>query len=356
MSAHLSRTWSRLAAGKPVTLGYFGGSITEAPDGWRTATTTWFRTHFPLAEIREVNAAIGGTGSDLGAFRCSRDLLAHNPSLVFVEFAVNDAELTREWMLRSVEGLVRQLLVADPLTDLVLVLTTKADFFPLLASPDDLPRTARVHREVAEAYQLPWVNVAAGLVAACQDAERQKNLLPDGVHPSAEGHALYAAALARFLDHDRAAFSLGAPPLPRNVPTLSQWPEALDSARMVDAWAFGGHGWIRDSADLAGRYPHRLVGCPSSRPLIVPFEGSVIGLYWLVAPDSGDIEWSVDGSEPEFLSSFDRYALHFTRAHSQILSNNLDDRKHTLTLRVLGTHQRDSTGTTVRIGAFLVAR
>jgi len=356
MKSQLSRTWSRLASGQPVTLGYLGGSITEAAEGWRSATTAWFRTNFPRSDFREVNAAIGGTGSDLGAFRCSRDLLVHQPHLVFLEFAVNDAELTREWMQRSIEGLVRQILAADAQTDIVLVFTTKADFFGALPDPQALPRTAQVHRDVAEAYHLPWVNLAPPLVAACRDGESQKRLLPDGVHPSPAGHALYAEVLTRFLEADRAGFDPDqAPPAARFLPA-PRYPDPLDRARLEDAWSVAGVGWSAEPVDLAGRFPHRLVGVPSSPPLVFSFTGPVIGLYWLVAPDSGDIEWSVDGGPAEFLSSFDRYALHFTRAHCQILANNLDDRNHTLTLRVLSTHQRDSTGTTVRIGAFLVAR
>ena len=75
----------KLERGATVRIAYFGGSITAAR-GWRPGTLAWFRKGWPGAKIEEINAAIGGTGSDLGAFRCGRDVLAGRPDLVFIEF------------------------------------------------------------------------------------------------------------------------------------------------------------------------------------------------------------------------------------------------------------------------------
>lgn len=59
---------AKATAGKPVTVAYLGGSITEM-NGWRNLTTVWLKKEFPQAKVKEVGAAIGGTGSDLGVFR-----------------------------------------------------------------------------------------------------------------------------------------------------------------------------------------------------------------------------------------------------------------------------------------------
>src|SRR5260221_612405 len=85
----LPNFFAKVHAGKPVTVAYFGGSITAA-NGWRPKTFAWLHERYPKVAFTEVNAAIGGTGSDLGAFRLGHDVLSHKPDLVFVEFAVND--------------------------------------------------------------------------------------------------------------------------------------------------------------------------------------------------------------------------------------------------------------------------
>lgn len=48
------------------------------------------RRRYPSVKFQEVNAGIGGTGSDLGAFRMDRHVIVHEPDLVFIEFAQND--------------------------------------------------------------------------------------------------------------------------------------------------------------------------------------------------------------------------------------------------------------------------
>ena len=75
--------------GAEIRIGYLGGSIT-AQEGWRPKTLAWFQKTYPDAKVRQINAAIGGTGSDLGVYRLKQDVLDHKPDLLFVEFAVND--------------------------------------------------------------------------------------------------------------------------------------------------------------------------------------------------------------------------------------------------------------------------
>ena len=113
---------ARLDAGQPFRIAYFGGSIT-AQKGWRVASRRWLQKQYPGAGISEVNAALGGTGSDLGAFRLHRDVLRHAPDLVFIEFAVNDGGREPDLILRSMEGIVRQVWGRLPQCDICFVYT-----------------------------------------------------------------------------------------------------------------------------------------------------------------------------------------------------------------------------------------
>ncbi|MGP8237189.1 MAG: SGNH/GDSL hydrolase family protein, partial [Limisphaerales bacterium] len=103
----LPNFFAKLNAGGEVKIAYLGGSIT-AQEGWRPLTLRWFQEHFPSARISQINAAIGGTGSDLGVFRLKHDVLDQNPDLLFVEFAVNDGGAPTPQIERCMEGIVRQ--------------------------------------------------------------------------------------------------------------------------------------------------------------------------------------------------------------------------------------------------------
>lgn len=74
-----------------MKIAFLGGSITQAP-GYRVQFEKWFKRSYPEVPLSTINAGIGGTGSDLGVARVDEKVLSENPDLVFVEFAVNDAQ------------------------------------------------------------------------------------------------------------------------------------------------------------------------------------------------------------------------------------------------------------------------
>jgi Glycosyl hydrolase family 3 C terminal domain. len=68
-------------------------------------------------------------------------LLAYHPDIVFVEFAVNDSVIPEERCLRAMEGLVRKILKANPLTEIIFIYTTNGNFVPCAKLTVTLPRS-----------------------------------------------------------------------------------------------------------------------------------------------------------------------------------------------------------------------
>lgn len=106
--------------GAEVEVGYLGGSIT-AQNGWRAQTLAHLKRAYPQATLAEINAAIGGTGSGLVAFRVRQDVRSKGPDLLFVEFAVNDGGADPRDIVRWMEGIVRQTWQANPKADICFV-------------------------------------------------------------------------------------------------------------------------------------------------------------------------------------------------------------------------------------------
>jgi lysophospholipase L1-like esterase len=237
----LGNVFAKLKAGKTVSIGYFGGSITAA-EGWRPKTLKWFRETYPQAKITEINAAIGGTGSDLGVYRFHQDVLCHKPDLIFVEFAVNDGGASPENIWRGMEGIVRQAWQADPNIDICYVYTFHT------GQADDLskglnPRAASVMEMLADHYDIPSINVALRtaemardgklIYVPWKDAEGKDLPVPegiilfstDGVHPLDAGHEIYAQVIADALKQIEAV----SPPKPHELKTpfiLDNWQNA----------------------------------------------------------------------------------------------------------------------------------
>lgn len=353
----LANTKHMLLNQKKLNVGYFGGSITDGSGAsdqektsWRALSTAWLKKTYPDAVITAKNAAIGGTGSDLGAFRCSNDLLPSKPDLVFLEYSVNDFGKTSDKVLASVEGIVRQILAKNPYTDIVFVYTLTKSMAGAYET-GNLPNTTLWDQEVADHYNLPSVNVGKKLWEAVKAGQGTwATFTGDEVHPTDKGYRIYEAEVERFLG---AALVLATPAhTPKAMPTALT-PKPLDRGRLVDAWSLNAAGWAKETESLAGKYPHRIAARTAGTELNYAFSGSAIGIYWLVAPTSGDIEWSIDGGTSKRETSWDVYAKSFTRANYIVLSQDLTAGPHTLKIKVLGEKNAESTDTWIRIGALM---
>lgn len=349
----LANFFRKLEAGKEVRVGYLGGSIT-AQSGWRPKTLKWFQEEFPNAKVSEINAAIGGTGSDLGVFRLEHDVLRHKPDLLFVEFAVNDGGAPPHRIHQAIEGIVRQTYAADSRTDICFVYTLVAGWAKTLRD-GKFPRAASAMEAVADHYGIPSIHM--GLEAARMegegkliftaakpktDAEKaaigEKIIFSsDGVHPYTDtGHELYLQAVVRGMEAIR---NVGKPkkhvlgkPL-----VADHWQAAkmlaLSKARLSEGWRkldASGH-------TLAGRFGNRMPELyftnDPGESITVRFKGTGLRIYDLLGPDCGQVVVEIDGNKGKVVPRFDAYCT-YHRLATLTVAENLPDRLHTVKLEV----------------------
>ena len=366
----LSNALYRLTREKSLTIAYFGGSITEGggENGWRRLTTKWFESRWPEAKITEINAAIGGTGTDLGVYRCDRDVIARKPNLTFIEFAVNDSGFAGEHLSRTTEAIVRKLLASDPTMEIVFVFTITKQLADGLKN--GTPYHSRdIHSAIAAHYHLPAIDIGTPLSEAADQAEKGwLEYTGDTVHPQAAGYAIKEKALLASLQpmlegetpEAPAAYAMPAPlydSLPVGATLIDAYaavcaanPGVSYSTAQPDTSV--GVSWSNLFLHLCHRWPTVIGSNKPGAELTIRFTGSALGVYWMMSSDSGDIDYCIDGGEWKHMSSWDIYCLRFARAGFHMLARNLPEGEHTLTLRVSEQKNEQSTGHWVRIGAF----
>ncbi len=359
----LDNTFYKLTHDKRLSVGYFGGSITEgagASDAsrtsWRAKVTEWFRASYPDAEITEIYAAIGGTGSDLGMYRCDTDLLSGNPDLVFIEFAVNDSWMNYDAILMQTETIYRKIRRKNPCTDIICIITTTASIASGLEKGAEF--TARAaHSVIAHRYNAPIIDV--GNILHFEVLKNGGDFLKyttDNVHPNDDGYALYTDTIVNFLEAQANCSSdvlmlYGMP-----VPVCGKVYD--DRACMMDcqtADSFETDGFVVVESSMCGRYPHYLEAINPGSSFSFEFTGETCGFYWMMAKDSGDVLVSVDGGEEKTIRSWDHYCKSFNRANLAFAAKGLPDGKHHVNVRVAETKAEESEGTAIRIGAFLIS-
>jgi hypothetical protein len=336
----------KLNKGETVKIAYLGGSITEA-NGWRPKTTLWFKKAFPNANIEEIHAAIGGTGSDLGVFRVAHDVLQYKPDLLFVEFAVNDGGAAPENIWRGIEGIVRQTWKANPNTDIVFTYTISE----ALARE---PREGNCNRSMssmellADFYGIPSINFAVPVFAL----EKAGKLLfkgetvsegvilfsNDSVHPLDAGHEIYTQSVVESFGKMKDSKPVNHQPKLAKSFIADNWEDAK-LVTITEPMLQGEWKKLDASDGLQKSFRGRLdeiwfSGKPGSK-LTFKFKGSQAKIYDLLGPNGGQVIVTVDGKTNEKpVARFDSYCI-YHRLATLGLAFNLDPNiVHTITVEI----------------------
>lgn len=330
-------------------IAFLGGSITEGAGAsshanrYSTRTVSALGKRYPEVKFEEVNAGIGGTPSALGMFRLERDVLSKKPDLLFVEFAVNDGGDPN--CGRFMEAIVRESLAYDPKLPIVFLYTFSASMYEGYRQGQD-PRSVCIHREIAEYYRIPQINLGPDLAQKIYDyGGNYLNFMKDGAHPSDDGYATYTDTIMANLFQKDFDIILPEKPLSETV---------FQNPRMIFAEDLVQEGWCISSHSLCGRTPNYVYASAPGTKLHFSFEGCILGTLCGIEKDTGDLSVTVDGKDFGVVSTWDEYALRFNRGTYLLLADNLAPGHHEVVLEILPTKKEKSEGTFIRIGALLV--
>jgi lysophospholipase L1-like esterase len=311
---------AKARAGAKLNVVFFGCSLTWGANSSDPAETSYravmrdrFEAEYPAAHFRFRDASIGGPNSQLGVFRLDRDVLAHKPDLVFVDFTANDGINSADpERLASYESILRRLATAGiPVVQVA---------FPFKGDIDTakLPKLKRLaaHRALAEAYGNGWGDAVTWI---CQGADQGKWKLDDlwvsdGVHPHDPGYREFAAAAwDGYLAAVKAKLAPQAPAqLLHGATYMAQRRVRLaDLPALPEGWRKGhpnltavNHDWLMsrwlDDLVVAGNRKLDEKGKPGKepqtvQPLRLKVEATTILFFGECTADSGKFRVKIDG-------------------------------------------------------------
>ncbi len=357
----LRRAFDKLRSGRTVTLGFLGESL-SAGDGasqaertsMRALVTQWIRKTFPQARLEAINAAVSGTDSLYGTLRLRRDLLAHKPDLVIVEFLRQDTRREEKAAQKSIEGILRQLLILPQPPEVLLV-------YPAPSPLETLP--VAWHEQLASYYGIPSLDLGPDAIQALRAGEFQasqfwaqpEGLLGEDGGLTDLGHRFCAE---RIIERLQAEAQLPPSPLARTLPLPLVSDELnygefrplaeLRSPLRPDPY------WRLEATSDRQLPTHLLVNDRPGAEIGTYFEGTVLGLTFLKGPDGGTFEVLIDGKPA--LAPLTRIETYHPvrRLGMALLPGGLSLGEHTLTLRLLPDRHPKSSGQKVRLGYLIV--
>jgi len=382
----------RAKAGERLNVVFFGASLTWGANATEPNLTSYrgcmaglLEERYPRARLKFFDAAIGGTGSQLGVFRLERDVLRRKPDLVFLDFSANDDIYSdRAETLASYEAIVRRI-VTEAKCPLVVVV------FPFqwnVAQGNTGGMKRRdAHLAIAKAYGVPVgdaITLAQRLVQGGK-MTLEKLWPVDGVHPGDAGYRVFAeAAWGGFCGGVERKLVCSAPEKMLHAATymasarvrissLGTLPEGwrVGAPNLTSAWYDALMSrWLDDLAIASNRT--RAVDPATKKPTLVPqkverlrvrFNGSMVLLFGEKTLKSGKYRCHIDGKVVEHedratkkrVAEFDASAKQFGgNTHlSEVIAEGLDPAvEHTLEIEPVFA---DGEGQELRIESICVA-
>jgi Lysophospholipase L1 and related esterases len=330
-----------LKTGQPARIAYIGGSITQGELCYRQQSAKFITERYPASRIQFLNAGVSGTGTDLGACRLGTQVLTHKPDCIFIEFAVNGA------FAPGMEGMVRQVIRDNPLTDICLIYTIKTGQTTDYAN-GSVPANIEGLEAIADRYGLTSVHL--GLQAALMEKNNQllwkgtkeqagKRLLfsTDGIHPLPEGGNLYAQAIARaFIKLEKQSLPVVKKQLP--APLLADNWEDAGMYAAKDIAQFDG-AWEKMELEKASpfyRYrpwfPYIMTSAKAGASFTFRFEGSAFGIFDIGGPEAGQLDIEVDGKALPRINRFNAWCNNRYRGQYELIS--VAPGKHRVTIKL----------------------
>lgn len=198
---------------RSLTIVAFGDSITAAVEQklenrWPTMLELALRARFPDAELKVINAGVGGNTTREGIARIESDVLRHNPDLVLVEFG-NDGtpeenrHVPYDEFIANLDCIRAKVSERSNGRTVLLVFTPIIDAWHSAAFPSltawrnggqDASQEQYRHRmrQFAITRELTLADADRALRSAMAKHGDGEYILPDGVHVTEQGNRLVA--------------------------------------------------------------------------------------------------------------------------------------------------------------------
>ena len=293
-----------------INVVYIGGSATAGTGSsnkafsWAGLTTKYLKTKFVTVDA--VNEALGGHGSRSAAFRLQKDVIAHNPDIVFIETSMNDhydGDMVGDvYNGKYYEYIIRTIREELPNTEIVTVylvnngLVKKADG----TLRDDKHPAAAAQDVIADHYDISSIDVGRYAFEAIFGADGKystaewKKYYQDSVHPLDSGYALYAKAIREYLE---VALEVETPEefVDEELPADAIYPaskaftpsviDLKDEAVTVDGMTF-----VDSKKSSTFQYYLKTTENPGSGTISFSFTGTELGFYMTMPGDNFDAE------------------------------------------------------------------
>lgn len=203
ITENLSKKWpdnktiNIVCHGHSVPSGYFATPYVNTFDSYPHLLHKILKERFPYAVINVIVTGIGGENSQNGAKRFENEVLNHNPSLITIDYALNDRSIGLEEAEKSWREMI-ELALSKNMKVILMTPTWDNSYFKKNDSWNKLVQHSNLTTQLAKEYNIGLADSFACFAQYCIKESDLTQLLSHGNHPTKKGHELVANEIAKY--------------------------------------------------------------------------------------------------------------------------------------------------------------
>lgn len=190
-----NRTINLVFHGHSVPTGYFETPHVNTLGSYPHITLKNVKKIFPYAVVNSITTSIGGEQSEQGSIRFGKEVLAHRPDVLFIDYALNDRGIGLERAKIAWEKMIQEAMANG--TKIILMTPTPDLKEDILSASSELAKHSSQIRQLAQKHQIGLVD-SYRLFQAIAKTEDLKDYMAQSNHINEKGHQVVANAILDF--------------------------------------------------------------------------------------------------------------------------------------------------------------
>jgi lysophospholipase L1-like esterase len=191
-----NRTINLVFHGHSVPSGYFKTPQVNTLDAYPQLVLKELKATYPHAVINVIVTAIGGENSVNGEKRFEKNVLIHQPDVLFIDYALNDRGVGLEASRTAMEKMIQAALAKGIK---VILLSPSADLSEDIQQPNvPLAKFTEQIKTLADTFKTGFSDSYGQFKALAAEGKNVKDYMSQGNHPNKEGHELIAKEIVRW--------------------------------------------------------------------------------------------------------------------------------------------------------------
>ncbi|MDR1746713.1 MAG: SGNH/GDSL hydrolase family protein [Tannerella sp.] len=172
--------------GHSVPAGFFRTPDVHTLQAYPHLTLVALKEKYPFAVVNTIVTAIGGEQSEKGASRFEKEVMTHQPDVLFIDYALNDGGLGLERAKKAWEAMIEQALARN--IKVILLTPTPNQSVDILDDTTPLAQHADQIRKLAAKYHIGLVDSYFAFQALAKNGAAIADFMSQVNHPNEKGH------------------------------------------------------------------------------------------------------------------------------------------------------------------------